>query len=221
MAEERKLSRRDELLLQLTEAVLHMEPNCDLLWLARQNFLLEIRPCMLCDKPPVGLKAASVKNTPPSRLPRCGPSMYTWRAISLPFRPITNAVVIRPDEQNRQGLIWLPTDRNPKQGTVSGVVVSIGEGEYAKNRRGFLKAPATRKPREIQPGDHVLYQVWESPDGCADRHFVDGEWLDILAEEYVIAIVEPGVVVSLLPHQESADPAACRALLDQVEMVDA
>lgn len=108
--------------------------------------------------------------------------------VTHKFRPLSNAVVIRPDkdaDKTASGILFLPVRPVAREGYLKGTVVKVGPGRLIRKgkRRGQVD------PLIVKPGDRVIYGTWEDTQGCADRHEVDGEQFDVMAEEYIEAII--------------------------------
>ncbi len=109
------------------------------------------------------------------------------------FRPILNAVVIRPEPEAEltDGSFLLPAGAEPKGHWRQGTVVSVGEGHRANKgrRRG------EHLGCDVAVGDRVFYHpgLFRHEDKIYrpyDRFDVDGEELDIVAEEHIAAVIE-------------------------------
>lgn len=103
------------------------------------------------------------------------------------FKPLTNAVVIRPQPQaERIGLIFVPQTATPQSEILRGTVIMTGDGKerFAKNSKRRMLKSAERDPLEVKAGDEILYTPQYD-----ETQVVDGERVHIVAEEFVIAVV--------------------------------
>jgi co-chaperonin GroES (HSP10) len=94
----------------------------------------------------------------------------------MTFRPLSNAVVVRPIKEEKIGSIFIPEcaqEEKPHWGTV----LAAGPGRIAV--KGPLKGQ--RQPLGVERGDKVYYRggYW---------HRIDGEEVLIMPEEYIQAI---------------------------------
>jgi co-chaperonin GroES (HSP10) len=105
----------------------------------------------------------------------------------MPFRPLHNAVTVRrAAEEDRVGLIYLPETRTPMSHIHRGVVVAAGDGRQRwvpQSDRKWLKKQGL-DPLSVAPGDEILY----APQ-YQERKEIDGELLDVVAEEFILAVV--------------------------------
>src|SRR5580658_3933954 len=104
----------------------------------------------------------------------------------MPLRPLHNAVTVRrAAEQERIGLIYLPETRTPMSHILRGTVVAAGDGRHRwtpqSDRKTLRKAGLD--PLSVAPGDEVLYMPQYQ-----ERQEIDGELLDVVAEEFILAV---------------------------------
>ncbi len=105
----------------------------------------------------------------------------------MSFQPLHNAVVVRRSpEEDKIGSLYLPETRMPVSQILRGTVVSTGKGKHRWKRnseRKMLSSPVVCT-LEVAQGDEILYYPQYE-----ERQTIDGELVDVVAEEFVLAVL--------------------------------